>query len=250
MLTQEIARAKRSFGLAVCELGAFLRRPTIEAQNKLSIREKAGIGVWLFILSIFVTIILSVLALPVILSTDLTTGEQLNEALGGSVWSVILSLFIFGPLVEEIIFRGWLSGKWRAVLATAFSLAVIYGGSEMFDQYFAASSATKILALFVGTVAILLTFWPLDNGRHFLDFDRVFPVIFYAQAVAFGTLHFQNYAANSLSIALFATLPLIACGLIWGYARVRLGLASAVILHSAYNVPAAVGSIIMLHWAA
>lgn len=249
MLTQNVTQAARSFGLTVSDFGAFLRRPNIDDHIELSIREKAGIGIWLFILSIVVTMLFGVLALPLILSTDLTTGEQLNEALSGSAWSIILSLVILGPLVEEIIFRGWLLGAWRAVLATAFGLAVIYGGSEILDQYFAGSGVTKALALVVGVVAILFAFSPLDNGRRIFGFDRVFPIIFYAQAVAFGALHFQNYAASSLLIALFATLPLIACGLIWGYARVRLGLTSAIILHSAYNVPPAIGSIIMIHWA-
>lgn len=250
MLTQNFTRAARSFGLTVSEFVAFLGRPNIESPIELSIREKARIGIWLFILSVVVTMIFGMLALPVVLSTDLTTGEQLNEALSGSSWSVILSLVILGPLVEEMIFRGWLSGVWRAVLATVFGLAVVYGGSEILDPYLAEGGVVKPLVLVAGAIAIFFAFSPLDNAGRIFGFDRVFPVIFYAQALAFGTLHFQNYAASSLVIALFATLPLIACGLIWGYARVRLGLASAVILHSAYNVPAAIGSMIMMHWTA
>ncbi|WP_198147718.1 type II CAAX prenyl endopeptidase Rce1 family protein [Erythrobacter sp. AP23] len=195
------------------------------------------------------TMIFGVLALPVILATDLTTGEQLNEALSGSIWSVLLLVVILGPLVEEIIFRGWLSGTWRSALASAFGLTAIYGGSALLDPYLAEGSAIKPLILVTGASAIFFAFSPLDYDRRIIGFDRVFPIIFYAQAVAFGTLHFQNYAASSLVIALFATLPLIACGLIWGYARVRLGLAPAVILHAAYNVPAAIGSIIMVHYA-
>lgn len=249
MVTQNVARVARSFGLTVSDFGAFLRRPNNEDHIELSIREKARVGIWLFTLSMVVTMIFGLLALPVILSDDLTTGEQLNEALSGSVWSTILSLVIVGPLVEEIIFRGWLSGVWRAVLASVFGLAVIYGGSAVLDPYLSADGVIKPLVLVVGAMGILVVFSPLDDGRRIFGFDRLFPIIFYAQAVAFGTLHFQNYAASSLLIALFATLPLVACGLIWGYARVRLGLASAIILHSAYNVPPAIGSIIIMHWA-
>lgn len=247
MLTRNVARAARSFGLTISEFVAFLRRPKIDSPIELSIREKAKIGIWLFILSLIVTMTFGVLALPVILSTDLTAGEQLNEALSGSAWSVILSVVILGPLIEEIIFRGWLSGAWRAALATVASLGVIYGGSEILGPFFSGEGVVKTLVLVMSAAAILLAFSPLDKARRIFGFDRIFPIVFFAQAVAFGTLHFQNYVASSLVIALLATLPLIACGLIWGYARVRLGLASAVILHSAYNVPAAIGSIIMMH---
>ncbi len=250
MLTKNLTNAARSFGLTVSEFIAFLRQPDVEiVSEELSIRDKARTGIWLFTLSIVTTMIFAILALPVILATDLTTGEQLNEALSGSIWSVLLSVVILGPFVEEIIFRGWLSGTWRSVLASALSLIAIYGGSALLDPYLSEGNTLKLLIVVTGAIAIFFAFSMLDNARRIVGFDRVFPVIFYAQAVAFGTLHFQNYAANSLVIAMFATLPLIACGLIWGYARVRLGLASAVILHAAYNVPAATGSIMMVHFA-
>ena len=247
MRTSSVTRAARSLGRTTSDFIAFLRRPTAETVKGLPFRDKAGLGIWLFILSIVVTTIFGVLALPVILWTDLTFGEQLDEALGGSVWSVVLSVVMLGPLVEEIIFRGWLSGTWRAVLATMLGLVVIYGGSAILDAYFAQSSAIKPLVLAVGAAVIFFLFSPLDDARRIAGFDRVFPVMFYAQAVTFGTLHFQNYAASSPAVALFATLPLIACGLIWGYARVRLGFASAVFLHAAYNVPAAFGSVILAY---
>ncbi len=214
----------------------------------MSICEKVRTGIWLFILSIATTMIFGVLALPVILTTDLTTGEQLNEALRGSIWSVFLAVVMLGPLVEEIIFRGWLSGTWRAALASVLGLAVIYGGSAILDPYVSEGGAIRPLLILVGAIGVLAAFSPLDDARRIFGFDRIFPVMFYAQAIAFGALHFHNYAASSPSIALLATLPLVACGLIWGYARIRLGVAAAIILHAAYNVPAAIGSIIMVHY--
>ena len=249
MLTQKVSRAARSFGLTLSEFVVFLRRPKVDSPVELSIREKARIGIWLFILSLVVTMIFGVLALPLILLTDLTSGDRLNQALSGSALSVVLSVVILGPLVEEIIFRGWLSGVWRAALGTVLSLMVIYGGIEILGRVLVEGSVVKPLVLVFGATVILFAFSPLDKARHIPGFGRVFPMMFYAQAIAFGILHFQNYAASSLAIALFATLPLVACGLIWGYARIRLGLTSAVILHAAYNVPAAIGSIIMVNYA-
>ena len=247
MITQKVIWAARSFGLLVSEFAAFLRRPNISNDVELSSREKAGTGIGLFVLSIVTTIIFGVLALPVILSSELTTGEQLNNSLSGSAWSVLLSLVVLGPLVEEIIFRGWLSGTWRSVLASAFGLTAIYGGAALLDPYVVEGGVIKSLILAAGAIAIFSVFSSLLDATQIFGFERIFPFFFYVQAIAFGVLHFQNYAANSVAIALLATLPLIACGLIWGYARVRLGLASAVILHAAYNVPPAIGSIIMVH---
>ena len=249
MLTKNLTRAAKSFVLIVSELIAFLSRPKLGSVAELSSGEKTRTGIGLFILSIMTTILFGVLALPVILATDLTAGDKIDEALSGSAWAVLLSVVILGPLVEEIIFRGWLSGTWCSVLATAFGLTAIYGGSALLDSYLGEGSAIKPLILAAGAIAIFSVFSLLDNANRIFGFDRIFPFVFYAQAVAFGALHFQNYAASSLAIALFATLPLIACGLIWGYARVRLGLASAVILHAAYNVPAAIGTIVMVNFA-
>ena len=250
MPTFNVTKAATSCALTLSGFFTFVRRPNVEIVEELSVCEKTTTGIWLFILSLAVTVMLGVLALPLILATDLTIGEQLSEALGGSIWSNILSVVLLGPLVEEIIFRGWLSGTSRAALASALSLAAIYGGSAVLDPYFAEGGAFKPLFIVVGAIAILFVLSPLDGANRIIGFERAFPAIFYTQAVVFGTLHFQNYAASSVTIAILATLPLIACGVIWGYARIRLGFASAVMLHAAYNVPAAFGSIILIQSAA
>ncbi|RJY09698.1 type II CAAX prenyl endopeptidase Rce1 family protein [Aurantiacibacter aquimixticola] len=241
-----LRRAIRSCHHTAAGLLAFLRRPRIEANENLSIGNRFSIGAGLFAISLAVTAVFGLLALPIILATDLTTGERLNEALAGSAWSVMLAVVLIGPLVEEIIFRGWLSGTWRAVFASALALGTIYAGSAIVDPYFAEGSAVKSGLLALGAVAIVLGLSPLDRGRRIVGFGQAFPTIFYVQAIIFGALHFTNYAATSPVIALVATLPLVACGLIWGYARIRLGFASAVMLHAAYNVPAAMGSVFLM----
>lgn len=238
-----------SFHEALCGLLSYVRRPKLEDFEGLQISEKFIISFWLLVFSFGATAVIGVLALPVILLTDLEISEKLNSALNQSALSIIVSVMMLGPLVEEVIFRSWLAGTWRSAVACVLSLLVIFGGTELLEPFLPQDNVSHKLTLMIIVICVLVAFSPQDQDQPIVGFARVFPVLFYIQAIVFGVLHFQNYAASSTAVALFATLPLVACGFIWGYARIRVGLAFAVLLHVAYNVPAAIGSIILVNMA-
>jgi hypothetical protein len=248
-LTAFLERAWLAFVPTLRDFGQFLRHPAIiEAREEVKVSVKAKIAVQLFVISFLLATGLGLLALPIILMSNAAPGDQITAVLNSSALTMVLAVVVLGPLIEEGMFRGWLSGTSRAIVGTAVLLVVVYGGSILITHLLGEIGAAKQVILFIAGVATLCAFSPLDRGFRIPGFERIFPVLFWGQGVAFGALHLQNVNSDSWAVSVVATLPLMACGLIWGYARMRLGLAWAVLLHATYNVPAAIGSIVLLHW--
>ncbi len=137
------------------------------------------------------------------------------------------------------MFRGWLSGKARAVVMSLAALGLFYLAPYLIMALMPEVSGYSGLIAFITATILLLIGAPIDRGSSLPAYDLVFPFLFWGQSILFGLLHIQNYAALSLPLAFMAILPLVACGVIWGYARTRLGLGWAILLHSFYNVPSA-----------
>ncbi len=189
---------------------------------------------------------LALAALPLFLMADAAPGSQLQQVMSRSIASVVLAVVIIGPLIEEVMFRGWLSGTWRSVVGSAAFVALVFGVIHVVDGLFPASATVIQLGLAaIGVIGFQLLS-PIDNGKRLPYFEHAFPYIFWAQGIMFGVLHYQNVATNSPVLAVLSTLPLVICAWLWGFARIYLGLASAVLLHAAYNVPAVAGMLTIM----
>jgi membrane protease YdiL (CAAX protease family) len=196
-------------------------------------------GLCLFVLSLTITALCGAIAFPVMLMTGASPGDQLRQVVTQSLSSVILAMVILGPLIEEIMFRGWLSGTWRAFVGSALFLGIVFAGAPLATELAGGSRAVAQISLGMIGVFLLSLFSPIDAGQPLPTYRQSFPYIFWAQGVAFGLLHFQNVSGVPSVIAILSTLPFVLCAWIWGYARIVIGLRAAVILHAAYNVPAA-----------
>ncbi|RAJ12020.1 CPBP family intramembrane glutamic endopeptidase [Olleya aquimaris] len=66
---------------------------------------------------------------------------------------------------------------------------------------------------------------------------KYFKIVFYAFAILFGYVHIINFEITTQVILLspLFVAPQIIIGLVFGYIRVRLGLAYAMLLHACYN---------------
>ncbi|UVI39953.1 CPBP family glutamic-type intramembrane protease [Qipengyuania spongiae] len=218
----------------------FVRKPSVSIGSEDQLpSSKPVIGIVLFALSLVISAAFAIAALPLMLFVEAEPGSQLQKVSAQSIPSVVLAVVILGPLIEEIMFRGWLSGTWRAVIASALFLALVFGIAPLIDKHLSVSAAIIQLGLVIIGSAGFALLAPIDTGRRLPRFERLFPYIFWAQGIVFGALHFQNVSASSPMVAGLATLPLVICGWIWGFARINLGLSGAVLLHAAYNVPAA-----------
>lgn len=245
MRTALLGTAWTSCSRTLLDTTRFIVRPNLANSSKIEGKSRLTTGFWLYVFSLFCTGFFLVVALPLLLRAEAAPGDGLSSVLGGSVLSVMVALLLLGPLIEEFIFRGWLSGTWRSMLATVLTLFVVYGGSSLLTPWIGTNSTLKSLLLLAVAVAAIWATSPLDDGARLPFFGKLFPFIFWGQGIAFGALHFQNLTTPSPALATLSIMPLILCGWLWGYARLRLGVGWAILLHAAYNVPAGLGAIIL-----
>jgi len=241
------AELRRSATTASRAIATFLIRPTPAVPDAGAI-SRAAMTLWLLAFSFAATALFALLALPLILSTSFGPSETLRTALGQSAISMILAVVILGPLVEEAVFRGWLTGTMRAFAGSALFVAIWFGGSWLLTEYLSRSLSPAILS---GLAAAgLLAFVAVDRKDARPEptawYRTIFPAIFWAQGLLFGGLHAANVASPSPILPLLMAAPLAICGWLWGYARIALGFGTAWMLHMAYNVPAAVAMLVLM----
>jgi len=160
--------------------------------------------------------------------------------------TTIVALVVLGPLIEEMMFRGWLSGTWQALISTAAFLAVFYTGPRFAKDLIDAPLLVSQLVLSALSLAFVYALTLNHPWRHIRGFERLFPLMFWGQGIVFGALHFGNLHSDTIALPLLMTLPLVVCAWLWDYARVILGLPASLVLHIACNVPSAVGRVVVM----
>ncbi|KPL68855.1 hypothetical protein SZ64_12560 [Erythrobacter sp. SG61-1L] len=140
-------------------------------------------------------------------------------------------VIVIAPVLEELLFRGWLTGRVRALwlLACAAGIAVLL---------YANTQGMNPVAAGAGFLALLIA---MPLGWFFLRkkgtpgwFDAGFPAIFYLGAAGFALLHMANYPSFSV-IALPLVLPQLWAGLVLGFIRMRIGLVASMLAHALSN---------------
>ncbi|MGX7950936.1 CPBP family glutamic-type intramembrane protease [Tsuneonella sp. HG249] len=162
--------------------------------------------------------------------------EMPEHMLGEMTLSAPLVVFfvVGAPSGEEILFRGWLSGRTGHILgALAFAAAIalfLMGGRNAAME---GAELWSFAALALLVVSALVVF--LLRGRPALaGFKRRFAWFYWISAVAFAAIHLTNFAAAGPSM-LPLVLPQFALALLLGYLRVTHGLWSAIMLHMLHN---------------
>jgi membrane protease YdiL (CAAX protease family) len=158
------------------------------------------------------------------------TGIEGPSAFEGIPFVVLLpAVVLAAPIAEECLFRGWLSGRPRALwllgccLAAIASFAVLPAGS--------ASAGLALLGVLLAAIA----------GRVILRkraapgwFDTGFPKVFFVSAAVFALVHVFNYDNPGL-LHLPMVLPQLWAGLTLGFVRTRIGLPASMLVHGASN---------------
>ena len=143
---------------------------------------------------------------------------------------------LFAPLLEELIFRSWLSGRvaaLRFVLYIVVAVGVLIVNNVVTDVEGGWLGIVVIAVLLAG-----LLHWGLTRKR-----DAAVPAWFAAQfhwivwgsTLLFGLIHLGNHAALTNPLGILVVLPQTIGGLLLAYTRTRLGFGAAVIHHSAFN---------------
>jgi membrane protease YdiL (CAAX protease family) len=143
---------------------------------------------------------------------------------------------LFAPLLEELIFRSWLSGR---VAALRFVIYVVAAVGILIANYIITDGEGSWLGIVVIAVVLAgLLHWFLTRKRDAAVrgwFAAQFHWIVWGSTLLFGLIHLGNYAALTNPLGILVVLPQTLGGLLLAYTRTRLGFGSAVILHSAFN---------------
>lgn len=208
--------------------GAFVRRPALP--------DKADLNVARGLKALFPLFGLDLLLMAVLLGAvgaAMALGFEMPEHMMNDMklTAPLVAFFVIGaPVGEEILFRGWLSGRsghviGAVLLAAAFGLFALGTRPDAELWSFAALGLLGAAALFVF----------LLRGRPAMRwFQRHFAWFYWASVLLFAAVHLTNFAAAGPSM-LPLVLPQFALAMILGYLRVRHGLWSAVLLHTLHN---------------
>ncbi|MCX7285867.1 MAG: CPBP family glutamic-type intramembrane protease [Novosphingobium sp.] len=211
------------------EFAAFLRHP--RPMHATGLNADGAISRWLA-LSIVQIAVLGLVVMPLILAWKSAFGLPSPDAFEGlsplALWG---GAVLLGPVLEELFFRGWMSGRPAALW---LMLAVMAGLA-----LFAAFGRGKPLvagAILLGTVVLSGIAWLRTRRDREVKawFARGFPALFHGMTVLFALLHVFNYPQVS-AVVLPMVLPQLWSGLMLGYIRVRLGLLASILAHVASN---------------
>lgn len=156
-----------------------------------------------------------------------------DHALAEIAWTpqIFLTIVLLAPLLEELCFRGWLSGRPGAVYPVAL-LGLALGALLLAGKgnALAAAGFAAVAALAAMVLAYVLRQRPAWGW-----FARVFPLLFWLSTASFALVHLFNYSEGSLATLLPLVLPQFIAGSIFGYARVTYGLWASLLLHVVHN---------------
>jgi membrane protease YdiL (CAAX protease family) len=150
----------------------------------------------------------------------------------------LLALIVVGaPIAEEIVFRGFLSGRPGHLGAIAALLAAGIASWVAGQSVHSALGPFLLVGLpVIGLAAAGLSIW-LGRKRPALGwFARHFRWFYYGSAIAFAAAHLSNFvgAAPAALLALLV-VPQFVVGFLLGYARVTWGLWASMLLHICHN---------------
>lgn len=209
------------------DIGVFLRRPRVLVPAGL----RAGWAALGLLTGLHVAVLLLVI-LPLLAWYQNTFGLPLPDAFGKLPAGWLLPITILAaPVLEEMIFRGWQSGRPRALwlLAGLVGFAVLAAKAQ-------AMAPMMMLGLLAALVVATAGGWLWLRRRRTPAawFRRAYPTLFWLAALAFAGVHLVNYpSVSALSVPM--VLPQLWAGVLLGFTRQRIGLPAAMLQHAAAN---------------
>lgn len=211
------------------EFTAWLARPWMFSPSGLS-----APGAWQFlrtILALHLVVLLLVL-LPLLGLWQKMMGLPSPEAFDQVSKAMLVPFVVLlAPVAEELAFRGWLTGRVRAVwLVFCGVLAAVFLAMVSFHVYEVPAS---FAVLGMGLVAPAGWWWLRGRGV-VPGFERAFPVLVWLSIVVFGLSHLSNYPRFSWAL-LPMVLPQVWAGMTLSYTRMRIGIFGSMLIHATAN---------------
>ncbi|MEO0591649.1 MAG: CPBP family glutamic-type intramembrane protease [Pseudomonadota bacterium] len=217
--------------------GGFLRRPHMPDVRGREPGKARAVGRMLALDMVVMVALLTLFGLASALGFE--PPDNVNNALGLSLGAIVL-VVVIAPVLEELIFRSWLTGRPAVMAAIAVCVVgfgvVPYGVSQIDPE----RTIPLLLAIgpLVAMVAAPLAAYTLLSHPAPRLFIAGFPVFFWLSTLGFALVHLANYTDASwamLGILLPLVLPQFALGTMLGYLRVHYGLGAAFALHASHN---------------
>ena len=154
----------------------------------------------------------------------------------------LFSALLLAPVLEELLFRGWLTGRIAALRFAVYGFAALglFAASLLIDPEWADFPAIAgVIVAFAG-----LVHWSVTRHRDTAVpawFTRHFAWFVWGSTILFGLIHLGNYEPITHPLGLLVVLPQTVGGLLLAYTRTRLGLGAAIAHHAAFNAVLAAG---------
>lgn len=212
---------------------AFLKSPALPDQVAQSPDGARAVvrmlGLDVAFLFVFVAVLILLVAAGVELPENLNSSLELNA---GTIFLIVIG----APVVEELVFRGWLSGRPRAliiipILLTGGLIAAFGGVSNTGEDATLWVGLTALGTVLTAAIAMAAVWKRAPMGW----FKTIFPGAFWMSSIAFALVHFANYTEGSFLVLLPLVLPQFVLGSIAAYLRVHYGLWTAIALHAVHN---------------
>jgi membrane protease YdiL (CAAX protease family) len=217
----------------VADVARFAVRPTYVAQPMGWGRERA---LTLAAVSLLHGAVTALVLLPITWAGRAAGLLPAAEPLAMTPGALVVSFVVIAPLTEELLFRGWMSGRLAALrfaLYGAAALGVLLA-SFLFDPAERGTFAlVAVVIVFAGLFHWGLT-WRRD-ARVPGWFVRHFGIVVWGSSLLFGLIHLGNYAGLASAFGLIVVLPQTIGGLLLAYVRTRIGLGAGILYHAAYN---------------
>ena len=212
----------------------FLKRPSLpdQAANGFSRGATAVLRILMLDLSAMGVLLM-------IAGMVMAAGVEIPEtALAGMdiTAGIIFAVIVVAPVSEELLFRSWLSGRPRYLVA--FPIFIVAGlVAAMLGVNHTGETATAYVgfAMIVGIVLALILAVVLWKRPPLNWFRSLFPVMFWLSTVAFACIHLANFSEDNWMMLLPLVLPQFILGSLLGYLRVNYGLWTAIALHMIHN---------------
>jgi membrane protease YdiL (CAAX protease family) len=217
------------------EAARFLLRPSFAAQPLASVSERVRV---LLAAGVVHLVLLAAVVGPVWLASRSAGILPAPEADPESFSTSPLGFLVIAPLLEELVFRGWLTGRVAALRFAACgfaAMALMLAGVSLVPDHGRALAWAGAGVALAGLIHWSLTRERADARTVPPAFIRHFAVIVWAQALLFGLVHLGNYADLTSPLGLAVVLPQVLGGLLLAYIRTRAGLAAGMAYHAGYN---------------
>lgn len=211
------------------EFARYLRRPVL--LQPAGIKAPGSTRIWSDLLVLQVIGLFALV--PALEWWRQRTGISPPEAFGQiPPWLMVPGVVLAAPVLEECLFRGWLTGRPRALWLALCILAV---GALLISPLVKAMPLVTASAILVVLVAALVGWIVMRKRREPpVWFAGLFPMAFYGSVVLFAVPHISNYAQPGLA-TLPMVLPQLWAGLVLGYLRLRVSLPASIAAHACSN---------------